>query len=491
MRRTTRTIAASLMAASLAAAAPPAAPAQAPGAFAAGRWSGSADLGEGPEDIVVRVVERGAGGSGGGAAIALVDLPARSLFGYPAEDFRRDAEGMRFSILAAGPAGGSFAFLGAPARRAEGESFAVSGTVAYESGALDGAVEGGEAAPRAFRGAFLLALSPDRGRGEPYSIPAGGGSLAGSLVLPESALGWNVPIALILSGAGPADRDGDNYNVPGKAGSLALLARELASRGVASLRYDKRGVGESLATAPADPSFDDYVEDAASALRELAGDARFSGIVVVGHAEGALVGAAAAAREGASLGGKLRALASLCASGLTEGQILRRELAASIEGGFPELSAEERAALAAEADAIVDSLERGEAYPYPSAELASFFDPDAQANYAAALRYDIRAELAAVPVPVLAVAGGSDLQVPPEDAAKLLEARPDATIRVVEGMSHALKDVGDDEEANYDSFVNPDYPLGAGLADLIAALARGDPLPGAGERPPGDEARKP
>jgi uncharacterized protein len=471
MRRATRLFAAAFMAASSwltgaqEAAIAQAAAAPSPGAFTAGRWSGTADLGEGPEDIVVRVAEPAAGGPGGGEAIALVDLPARSLFGYPAEDFRRDAEGMRFSILGAGPAGGIFAFRGVPARRAEGESFAVEGTVSCETDALDG-------------GAFLLALSPDRGRGEPYSIPAGGGYLAGSLVLPDSAMGWNVPIALILSGAGEADRDGDNYNVPGKAGSLALLARELASRGVASLRYDKRGVGESLATAPAAPSFDDYVDDAASALRELANDPRFSRIVAVGHAEGALVGAAAAARELASLGGRLSGLASLCASGLTGGQILRRELAASIEGGFPGLSAEERAALAAEADAIVDSLERGEAYPDPSSELAAFFDPAAQAYYAAALRYDIRAELAAAPIPVLAVAGGSDLQVPPDEAERLLEARPDAAFRVVEGMSHALKDVGDDEEANYDSFSNPDYPLGVGLADLVAAFARGDPLPG-------------
>jgi uncharacterized protein len=429
-----------------------------PGPFVAGRWAGAADLGDGLEDLVVRVVERGAG-AGSGGAIALADLPARRVFGLPVENFRRDPEGMSFSIPAVLPELGTLAFLGSPSERPEGESFAVEGRV---SGA----------------GEFALSLSPDPARGEPRRIAVGGGELAGSLVLPPSAQGWSVPVALILAGAGEADRDGDNFNVPGKAGSLALLARELGARGVASLRYDKRGVGESLASAPLPESFDDYVDDAACALRDLASDPAFSRVVVVGHAEGALVGAAALARLGTGPEGRIAGLAAVCASGLSSARALRRDLRASIESGFPDLGEEERASLAAEAEAIVASLESGLAYPDPSPELADFFDPAAQAWYAAALKYDIGAEASSTSLPLLVVSGGSDLQAPPGEAAGLLEARPAAAYRVIAGMAHSLKEVGDDEEANYDSFSNPGYPLGAGLSDLVAAFARGDALPG-------------
>jgi uncharacterized protein len=452
-----------------------------PGPFVAGRWAGVADLGEGPEEIAIRVIEARASDGG---AIGLVDLPGRGLFGYPAEDFRRDAEGMSFSLSAAGPELGALSFRGAASRRAEGESFAVEGTVALEPGAAwGGGPSLGEAAP----GAFLLALSPDPDRGESFPIELNEGFLAGSLVLPDSALGWNVPVVLLLSGAGEADRDGDNYNVPGRSRSLALLARELGARGIASLRYDKRGVGESLASAPAsaaaEPSFDDYVDDAGRALRELAADPRFTRIAVAGHAEGALVGAAAIARSaialsGAGLEGRLAGLAALCASGETAAESLARSLSESIGEGFPELSDAERLDLLREAAEICVALQLGVAPPEPGPLLAGFFTPEAMSYLASALRYDVRNEAAAMACPLLVAEGGADLQVSHPETELLLEARPDAAYRVIEGMSHALKDVGEDEEANYESFVDPRYPLGAGLADLVAAFARGDVLPG-------------
>jgi hypothetical protein len=70
------------------------------------------------------------------------------------------------------------------------------------------------------------------------------------------------------------------------------------------------------------------------------------------------------------------------------------------------------------------------------------------------------------------------MQVTLAETELLAAARPDAAYRVVPGMSHALKSVGDDEEANYASFTNPDLPLAEGLVDLVAAFCRGESLPG-------------
>ncbi len=68
-----------------------------------------------------------------------------------------------------------------------------------------------------------------------------GTRLVGTLTRADTA--GPSPAALLLNGSGPLDRDS---NMPGQALDVAkTLAEGLAARGVASLRYDKRGVGES------------------------------------------------------------------------------------------------------------------------------------------------------------------------------------------------------------------------------------------------------
>jgi len=76
------------------------------------------------------------------------------------------------------------------------------------------------------------------------SVDTGRGLLSGSFLMPERGSSEAVPVILLLSGA-DADRDGNNYSVPGRSDSLALLAMALRSRGIASLRFDKRGSASS------------------------------------------------------------------------------------------------------------------------------------------------------------------------------------------------------------------------------------------------------
>ena len=61
------------------------------------------------------------------------------------------------------------------------------------------------------------------------------GELSGTLTVP--ILKGTFPVALIIAGSGPTDRNGNNAQM--KNNSLLLLAHELAAQGVASLRYDK------------------------------------------------------------------------------------------------------------------------------------------------------------------------------------------------------------------------------------------------------------
>ena len=71
------------------------------------------------------------------------------------------------------------------------------------------------------------------------------GKINGKIGLPDAE---KPPIVLLIAGSGPTDMDG-NTNSGGfsmKNNSLKLLAEGLAQRGIATLRFDKRGIASSL-----------------------------------------------------------------------------------------------------------------------------------------------------------------------------------------------------------------------------------------------------
>src|SRR5258708_3067160 len=90
---------------------------------------------------------------------------------------------------------------------------------------------------------------------------------------------------------GPTEREGNNIKSEITANTYKLLAHDLGKNGIASLRYDKRGVGASVSTTTeAQLRIEDYSDDAVGLINMLNDDQRFSKIVVFGHGEGTLVG---------------------------------------------------------------------------------------------------------------------------------------------------------------------------------------------------------
>src|SRR4030095_8412999 len=73
------------------------------------------------------------------------------------------------------------------------------------------------------------------------------GVIYGTLEAPSGS--GPFPIVLMHAGSGPTDRDGNSVTLPGKNNNLKMLAEELAGHGIASLRYDKRGVAASAKAA--------------------------------------------------------------------------------------------------------------------------------------------------------------------------------------------------------------------------------------------------
>lgn len=111
--------------------------------------------------------------------------------------------------------------------------------------------------------------------------------LAGTLTRPA---GKKSPLVVVLvAGSGPADRDA---SIMGHKPFL-VLADHLTRKGYAVLRFDKRGVMRS-GGAFADAALPNLINDAKGAVRHLATSKQFSAIGLLGHSEGSAVVAEAA-----------------------------------------------------------------------------------------------------------------------------------------------------------------------------------------------------
>jgi len=128
----------------------------------------------------------------------------------------------------------------------------------------------------------------------PVAITAAGGelTLAGTLTVPPEP--GPHPAAVLLGGFGPNDRDGAFGGRDG--GAYRTWADELAERGVAVLRYDKRGIGESQGPALSWLDARPLATDAAAAARTLAGLPGIDPerVTLIGHSQGGTLAYAAA-----------------------------------------------------------------------------------------------------------------------------------------------------------------------------------------------------
>jgi pimeloyl-ACP methyl ester carboxylesterase len=292
------------------------------------------------------------------------------------------------------------------------------------------------------------------------------GDLFGTLELPSQTP--PVPVALIIAGSGPTDRDGNSAGLPGKNDSLKMLASGLALQGIASLRYDKRGIAASAAakTDEADIRFETMIADAVSWLQMLQTDPRFDEIVVIGHSEGSLIGMAAAKEAG------IDGFISLEGAGYPASQILMTQLKTQLTPP-----------LLASVETIINQLTAGEAVttlPEPISQvpaLAAMFRDSIQPYLISWFQYDPAQTLATLSIPILIIQGTADLQVSQNDADRLLEANPSAKLALIENMNHVCKMVpANDQPANLAAYSNPDLPLADGLIDTITSFVMQIPV---------------
>jgi hypothetical protein len=256
------------------------------------------------------------------------------------------------------------------------------------------------------------------------------------------------PVALLIAGSGSTDHDGNGPKL--KPATLKKLSDELVARGIATLRYDKRGAGgwKKEFGKPEDFRFKDFVDDAASLVDFLRGSSKFSRIVVIGHSEGGLVAILAAGRV------PIDRLVLLATSARKQGELLKAQLEKQLPPASFEVIAK-----------AIDTIMAGQIVDPPPAGLA--IAPAMQPSIASAFTEDPIDAMKKVTAPTLVVAGGRDRQLARLDFLALTTADFAAKSLWLPDMNHVLVDVTDEAD-DVASYNQPERPLDPALIDTVA-----------------------
>jgi pimeloyl-ACP methyl ester carboxylesterase len=272
----------------------------------------------------------------------------------------------------------------------------------------------------------------------------------GTLTLPDG--NKIIPVVLVIAGSGPVDRNGNSFKLGLNTNAYKQLATALQENGIACLRYDKRGIGNSVATAEEDLRFEDMVNDAEGFIKMLKADKRFSKVIILGHSEGSLIGMIAAEKAHAT------GFISVAGAGERADIIIEKQLGAQSKE------------MAAQATVLLDSLVKGFHVKEPANNLNRLFHASVQSYMISWLKYDPQKEIKKLTLPVLIVQGNTDIQVTGADAALLKKAKPDAVLKEIDQMNHTLKQASSDKATNIATYSNPDLPLKKELTDVVIAF---------------------
>ncbi|MDN3582193.1 serine aminopeptidase domain-containing protein [Mucilaginibacter flavus] len=275
----------------------------------------------------------------------------------------------------------------------------------------------------------------------PVTVKNLAGSISGTLAMPKNATG-KVPVVIIIADSGPVDRDGNSAKHGLNGNTYKMIANELGKNGIASLRYDKRLVGQSVSsTTETQLRFEDYVEDAVNLINFLTDDQRFSRIIIFGHGEGSLVGILS------SIDQPVKGFISAEGAGDSADNILTEQMKSQpthISEGFKRM---------------LDSLKKGKTTDNIDPSLYFIARPGIQKYLMSWFRYNPTRVIRQIKIPILIVHGTTDLQVKVTDAEKLKKAKSDATLEIIPEMNHILKEAPADKDKNLATDSDPNLPL--------------------------------
>ncbi|MEX0691250.1 MAG: alpha/beta fold hydrolase [Gemmatimonadales bacterium] len=297
---------------------------------------------------------------------------------------------------------------------------------------------------------LILALALQAPVESSLSFSNGGITLEGTLTLPVGNGPW--PGVLIIAGSGPTDRNGNS--AAGLAtNNFQQLAHGLAELGIASLRYDKRGLPSSTGTFDmASTTLEHFAADAIAGIRALDARADIGKVYLLGHSEGGTL-ALLAARDGAPHAGVIL----VATMGRRFSTVLREQVARTAPP-----------AMMVQFDSAWAAYMRGETVTGLHPGLMPLFSPATRLFLQSWENVNAPGLIAGLEAPVLVIQGDTDVQITVADARELASTKPDVTLEIVPGMNHVLKEAsGSTALEQMASYTNPAIPLMPGLVSVV------------------------
>lgn len=406
-----------------------------------GAWAGKVNRSGVELHFVLRVMTNKRG------TLASFDSPDQLAYGVGVEGFTRDGSKIRFEVALVGAE-----FDGTLSD--DGQHLIGSWKVPNRplvqidfARQSEGAVNAGPKRPQTPRPPF-----PYRSEEVGFdNAQAPGVHLAGTLTLPAGK--GPFPTAIMITGSGQQDRD---ETILGHK-PFWVIADYLSRRGIAVLRVDDRGTGKSTGDV-ANATSADFATDANAAFAYLRTrkDIRPDAIGFIGHSEGGMIGPIAMA-----INKQVAFLIMMAGPGTALDQLMvsQRRL---ISAGMGQSEAEIDRATPVWA-ALFKAFKSGATFDEGRAAALAVLTPDAMEAIGAPrntdrqtvisqiatpwfryfFTYDPAPNLRAIMVPVLAVGGSLDRQVPPvENLAAIRAALKDnknATIVEMPGLNHMFQ----------------------------------------------------
>jgi hypothetical protein len=248
-----------------------------------------------------------------------------------------------------------------------------------------------------------------------YTNKAAGNTLAATLAIPTGK--GPFPAVALITGSGPHDRD---ESLLGHKPFL-VLSDYLTRKGIAVLRADKRGIGQSTGDY-ANATSADFATDAEAGVAYLKTRSEVDPhrIGVIGHSEGGSIAPMVAANDPA-----VAFIVMMAGTGVPGDQVIVEQLRLIVEaGGESKEKADQDAEKERETLALVETEKdpanlntllgvKLAAEGVPDTQIAAQIKAVTSPWFLYTLTYDPAKELRKVTCPVLVLNGSLDLQVPP------------------------------------------------------------------------------
>lgn len=281
---------------------------------------------------------------------------------------------------------------------------------------------------------------------EEVSFSNGDAVLKGTLTLPDNC-DRKTPVLIMVTGSGLQNRDEELFGHK----PFAVIADAFARAGIATLRYDDRGFGDSTGEVVLCTT-EDLKNDALAGVKLLRD--RFERVGVIGHSEGGTIALMLAGERQVDFA---VSLAGMIVSGAET--LLAQNRRAFESAGLPESEVEAFARLLSDTFTAIRTRA-----PLPSADNYDITDA-LRKNYAAALPsfrtpymefflgLDLSASLSGITCPVMALNGTKDTQVQCDRNIAALEAglpsNSRSVIRAEDGLNHLFQHCVTGEVSEY------------------------------------------